>query len=147
MNGYLWLLSAWSRLMHGKAITIAQVVLSFTIDSELATRPIGPDPKYSRALAVAVSYFESGGRINIMATNGDGGTCAFQVTPGRPSMLEDAEECTREGLGILRASYKLDPIYPVAAFARGSLWRTDEARRLSDQREELAELLYITVTP
>ena len=147
---YLWIIHAFAFLMAGRGVTIDQVALAYAIDHEAAIHPIYKtrfldDAKMTRALAVAVVWYESGGRVDAVAVNGDGGTCAFQITPGWATLLEDVHECTEVGMARLRRSYELDPIYPVAVFARGNRWRTAVARRLSDEREGLAEYLYIAI--
>lgn len=147
---YAWCLHAFMFLMAGRTLLIDQVALSFAIDERASIAPIYRtrllnDAKMTRALAIAVAWQESGGRVNVMASNGDGGTCAFQITPGWPSLLEDADECTRVGMTMLKRSYEVDHAHPVAMFARGNQWRTEEARHLSDEREALAEYLYVAV--
>lgn len=147
---YAWAISAWMFLMTGRTISIDQVSLAYSIDKVATEQPIYRthylnDAKMTRALAIAVAWQESGGRVNVMARNGDGGTCAFQITPGWPSLLEDTDECTLVGMTMLKRSYEIDRMHPVAVFARGNQWRTLEAQRLSDEREALAEYLYIAI--
>jgi hypothetical protein len=93
------------------------------------------------ALLVAVAFRESGLRVDV---TGDGGhsRCAFQIYDGAPELLTDAELCVRTGHRMLRDSIRLDRSHPVAFYARGPRYKSEEARRLSDDRVRLAETLY-----
>ena len=90
------------------------------------------------ALATAVTFRESSFDN---AAVGDGGrsVCAFQILHGRHDM--SPEQCTSAGLALLRRSALIDPSHPVAAYARGSRWRSPEAQRLSNDRCALARRL------
>lgn len=97
----------------------------------------------SLALVVAIQFRESTFRN---AAVGDGGQsfCAMQVhasSGGTRALLASPRECVAAGLALLRRSIALDRAHPVAAYARGPRYKTEEARSISDDRVRIAERL------
>ena len=81
------------------------------------------------ALITAVAYRESG--LDNAAVGDHGrSVCAMQVLHGSPSLLTDPVACIRRGTLMLRASRAVDPANPVASYARGPRYQSDEARRM-----------------
>jgi len=94
----------------------------------------------SAALLVAVAFRESSLTPRI---TGDGGhsVCAMQIYDGAKALNDDPIACVRAGYRLLRASARVDPLNPVAAYARGPRYRSEEARRISRDRMILARSL------
>ncbi len=98
------------------------------------------------ALLTAIAYRESG--LNNAAIGDHGrSVCAMQVLGGSRSLLADVGACVRRGALMLRASRAVDPANPVASYARGPRWDTEEARRISRDRVRLAARLLAQVAP
>jgi hypothetical protein len=97
------------------------------------------------ALAVAVAYRESGFVADAV---GDGGhsVCAMQIYDGPKSLLSDPAACVETGLRMLRQSIRVDPDNPVAFYARGPNYKSEEARRISRDRMVLAKKLLTLYT-
>jgi hypothetical protein len=92
------------------------------------------------ALITAVAFRESTFRKGARGDHGRS-VCEMQVFGGSPALLEDTRECVRVGARMLRESVRVDPSHPVAQYARGPRWRSDEARRISDDRVRVAKRL------
>lgn len=99
------------------------------------------------ALVVAVAFRES--TFNNAAIGKTDDYCAMQVHR-RPDLLEDAEQCIRVGLGMLRESMRACPSYPLALYASGPEGCTNaRAQRISRDRMNLAKWLvgHVEVEP
>src|SRR4051812_45714219 len=92
------------------------------------------------ALITAVAYRESGLDNSAIGDHGDS-VCAMQIHHGSRSLLTDVGACVRRGTLMLRASRAVDPAFPVASYARGPRYQSEEARRLSRDRTRLAARL------
>lgn len=94
------------------------------------------------ALFTAVAFRESSLRNDAV---GDGGksVCAMQVLHGSRTLLEDVHACVHRGAKMIRASKRIDPAHPIAAYARGPRWRSVEAQRISNDRMSLAKSLML----
>lgn len=94
------------------------------------------------ATFTAVAFRESSFRNDAI---GDGGrsVCAMQVLHGSRALLEDPHACVRRGAKMLRASRRIDPAHPIAAYARGPRWHSLEAQRISNDRMALAQSLLL----
>lgn len=94
----------------------------------------------SAALVVAVAFRESSLRVDAI---GDGGhsVCAMQIYDGPKTLSDDPIACVRTGYRMLRQSIRVDRKNPVASYARGPRWDTEEARRISRDRMALAHSL------
>ncbi len=92
------------------------------------------------AVLTAVAFRESSLRNDAV---GDGGrsVCALQILGGSRALLEDPIACVTRGAAMLRDSRRTDPANPVAAYARGSRYRSEEARRISRDRMAIARRL------
>jgi hypothetical protein len=98
------------------------------------------------ALIVAVAYRESG--LDNAAVGDHGrSVCAMQILHGGRELLDDPQACVRRGVLMLRASKRVSAESPVAFYARGPRWQSDEAQRISRDRVALARRLLATVTP
>lgn len=92
------------------------------------------------ALLTAVAFKESSLRNDVV---GDGGhsVCAMQIYDGPRSYLSDPVACVTRGVKMLRESAKVDPKFPVSFYARGPRYKSEEARRISLDRMQLAAKL------
>jgi hypothetical protein len=121
---------------HGQLATAITIVAlqepPFYRDDEARTR--------TAALLVSVAYRESS---LVPDAIGDGGhsVCAFQIYDGDRALLEDTERCVRVGHRMLLQSIRVDRSNPVAFYARGPRYGSDEARRISRDRVALAKSL------
>lgn len=98
------------------------------------------------AILTAVAFRESAFRVDAV---GDGGhsVCAMQIYDGPRSLLTDPIACVQRGAVMLRESRRVDPENPIAFYARGPRFKSDEARRISRDRMALAARLARSVTP
>ncbi len=92
------------------------------------------------ALATAVAFRESSFDNSAVGDHGRS-VCAFQIHNGDRTLLADVDACVAVGLRMLRESVRVDRSHPVSFFARGPRWRSDEARRISDDRVRIAREL------
>lgn len=92
------------------------------------------------ALLVAVAFRESSLRANV---TGDGGhsVCAMQIYDGPKSLNEDPVACVRAGYRMIKTSIRVDRTNPIAFYARGPRYASEEARRISRDRMALARSL------
>jgi len=92
------------------------------------------------AVFTAVAFRESSLRNDI---TGDGGhsVCAMQIYDGSKELLADPMACIAKGAAMLRESKRVDPANPIAFYARGPRFRSEEARRISRDRMQLATKL------
>jgi len=96
------------------------------------------------ALITAVAYRESG--LDNAAVGDHGRSlCAMQIHNGARNLLDDVGACVRRGTLMLRESRRVDPANPVAFYARGPTWRSEEARRISRDRVALSRRLLAQV--
>jgi hypothetical protein len=92
------------------------------------------------ALVTAVAFRES--TFNNAAVGDHGrSVCAMQILGGPPELMEDPQACVAAGLVLLRESVRFDREHPLALYARGARWRSDEARRISGDRVRIAKEL------
>ena len=101
------------------------------------------------ALVVAIQYRESRFRSDAVGDHGQS-FCSMQIhssSGGEKRLLGDPEACVSLGLSLLASSSRLDPAHPVAAYARGSRWRSGEAQKISDDRVQLARSLLARTLP
>jgi hypothetical protein len=93
------------------------------------------------AVITAVAFRESSLRTDAV---GDGGhsVCAMQIYDGPRELLADPIACVTRGARMLRDSRRVDPENPIAFYARGPRWRSDEAKRISRDRMAIASRLY-----
>ncbi len=98
------------------------------------------DLSRTASLLVAVAFRESSLTASI---TGDGGrsVCAMQIYGGAASLNDDAIACVRTGYRMLKTSIRVDRTNPVAFYARGPRFASEEARRISRDRMALARSL------
>ncbi len=96
------------------------------------------------ALLTSMAYRESGLDNTAIGDHGRS-VCAFQIHNGARNLLEDVGACVRRGTLMLRESRRMDPTNPVAFYARGPRWQSEEARRLSRDRVALSKRLLAQV--
>ena len=89
------------------------------------------------AVFTAVAFRESGLRVDAVGDHGRS-VCAMQILGGPRELLSDPIACVARGAVMLRESRRVDPANPIAHYARGPRWRTEEARRISRDRMALA---------
>jgi len=99
-----------------------------------------PDLERTAALLVAVAFRESSLTTSI---TGDGGrsVCAMQIYDGAKTLNDDPIACVRTGYRMLKTSIRVDRTNPVAFYARGPRFASEEARRISRDRMALARSL------
>lgn len=97
------------------------------------------------AVITAVMFRESSLRNDAV---GDGGhsVCAMQVYDGPRSMLDEPIACVARGAAMLRESRRVDPKNPIAFYARGPRYKSDEAQRISRDRMSIAARLVRSVS-
>jgi len=92
------------------------------------------------ALLVAIAFRESSLQHDAVG-DGKRSVCAFQIHGGDKALLDDTEACVRTGERMLRESIRMDRDEPVAFYARGPRFKSDEARSLSRDRVRLSQRL------
>jgi len=99
-----------------------------------------PDLERTVALLVAVAFRESSLTASV---TGDGGraVCAMQIYDGPRTLNDDPIACVRTGHRMLKTSIRVDRMNPVAFYARGPRFASEEARRISRDRMALARSL------
>ncbi len=96
--------------------------------------------KEEAAVFTSVAFRESSLVADAVGDHGHS-VCAMQIYDGPKSLLEDPIACVRYGAQMLRASRRVDPANPIAFYARGPRWKSEEARRLSRDRMAIAKRL------
>lgn len=104
------------------------------------------DSREEAALITAVAYRESALDNGAVGDQGRS-VCAMQIHGGSRSLLADPGACVRRGVLMLRESRRVDQGHPVAFYARGPRWQSDEARRISRDRVAIARRLLAQVGP
>lgn len=105
----------------------------------------------SAAFAVAIAFRESSLTNDVLGDHGQS-ACAYQIhLPGKATTTEgwtkddlraDASKCVTVAFRMIRQSIRIDREHPVAFYARGPGWRSETARRLSNDRVALARRLH-----
>ncbi len=90
------------------------------------------------AVLTAVAFRESTFTNGAVGDSGHS-VCAFQIYDGPKSLLDDPTACVQRAAVMLRQSLRADPENPVAFYARGPRYKTEEARRISRDRMALAK--------
>ncbi len=103
------------------------------------------DRRRTAALVVAVAYRESTLRNDAVGDHGHS-RCAMQIYDGGDELLADAHLCIRTGLAMLRISARMDRLNPVAFYARGPRFASEQAKRISRDRMVLAERVRSTAS-
>ncbi len=116
------------------------VAISTVVTEEGALFSSDETLERTSALLVAIAFRESSLTANIL---GDGGrsVCAMQIYGGAKSLNDDPIACIRAGYRMLRTSIRVDRENPVAFYARGPRYASEEARRISRDRMALARSL------
>lgn len=97
------------------------------------------------ALITAVAFRESSLDNSAIGDHGRS-VCAMQIHGGAHNLLLDVGACIRRGTLMLRESRRVDPANPIAHYARGPRWQSEEAKRLSRDRVALAKRL-LSIVP
>ncbi len=101
------------------------------------------DSETEAAVLTAVAFRESSLRLDAVGDSGHA-KCAMQIYDGPASLLTDPIACVRRGTEMLRESRRVDPLYPIAFYARGPRFRSLDAQRISNDRMALArELVHV----
>ncbi len=69
----------------------------------------------------------------------------MQILNGSRELLTDPIACVAKGAVMLRESRRIDPSNPIAFYARGPRYESDEARRISRDRMAIAARLVRSV--
>ncbi len=126
-------------LSHGALATSITTVLH----DEGALFAHDDDLHRSAALMVAIAYRESS--LDTRSV-GDGGTSfgAFQLhasSGGTAALLDDPDAQARKAHAMLKQSIRIDREHPIAFYARGPRFASQEAQRISNDRMALAKRL------
>lgn len=92
------------------------------------------------AVLTAVAFREGSLIADVVGDNGHS-VCTMQIYDGPKRLLEDPIACVRTGAEMLRDSRRRDPANPIAFYARGPRYKTEEAKRISRDRMALATRL------
>lgn len=90
------------------------------------------------AILTAVAFRESSLR-NDVTGDGKHSVCAMQIYDGPRALLEDPIACVQRSAQMLRHSRRMDPKAPIAFYARGPRYKSEEAQRISRDRMALAQ--------
>jgi hypothetical protein len=123
-------------MRHGRLATAIAVVAS----EEAPLFKNDEDRVRTVALLVAVAFRESSLQHDAVGDSGRS-VCAMQIHGGNKSLLVDTPACVRTGLSMLQESIRVDRDEPVAFYARGPRYKSDEARSLSRDRVRLSQRL------
>ena len=104
------------------------------------------DSRDEAALITAIAFRESSLDNTAVGDHGRS-VCAMQIHDGARSLLDDVGACVRRGTLMLRDSKRVDPANPVAHYARGPRYQSEEARRISRDRVALSRRLLAQVSP
>lgn len=91
-------------------------------------------------MLVAIAYREGSNRLGVIGDNG-AARCVFQLHNAPREALTDAGVCTRIALHHLRASTRLCPSSPLAAYA-GAPCGSRTAERISRDRDRLRRRVF-----
>lgn len=92
------------------------------------------------AIITAVAFRESSLRNDAVGDHGRS-VCAMQILGGPRELLTDPIACVQRGVAMLRESRRVDPENPLAHYARGPRFRSEEAKRISRDRMYIARKL------
>lgn len=93
----------------------------------------------SAALMAAVAFRE--GSFDLSAVGDHGRSIGTFQLYGRHDLSGDVRAQARVAHAMLKASIATDREHPVAQYARGPRWRSEEAQRISNDRMRLAKAL------
>lgn len=94
-------------------------------------------------MLVAIAYREGSNRLNVVGDHGRA-SCVLQLHHAPREVLTDAKLCVRIGLDRLRASSRLCPATPLAAYA-GAPCGSETAQRISSDRDRLRRRVFAKI--
>ncbi len=94
-------------------------------------------------MLVAIAYREGSNRLNVVGDHGRA-LSAFQLHHAPRAVLTDANLAVRIGLDRLRASARLCPATPLAAYA-GAPCGSETAARISSDRDRLRRRVFAKI--
>lgn len=134
-----FILAAMLSLVPGKDHSALAGSVARVVESERPLFAKDEDRRKTAALVVAISFRES--TFNNAAVSKTNDHCAMQIH-ARPELKDDADECIRTGLRMLRESLKACPSVPLGVYAEGPTGCTSaRARRISEDRMGIASRL------
>lgn len=155
-----FVLAAMLKLAPGRDHQVLAESVVRVLDANAPLFAGDPGKRKTAGLVVAVAFRESSLRADAV---GDcvGGPCArggrprsfcamqiHETSGGSPALLTNADVCFTKGLAMLRVSAHEDPAHPIAWYAGGPRgFKSEEARRVSRDRMDLARRLYTEVAP
>ena len=101
------------------------------------------DNRKTVSLMVAVAFRESSLRADAVGDRGRS-FCFFQIhdsSGGTDALVSDPYACVDKAYTMLKESIRIDPEHPIAFYARGPNYRSEEAKRISNDRMALAKRL------
>ncbi len=96
------------------------------------------------AVLTAVAFRESSLTADAIGDHGRS-VCAMQILGGSRELLTDPIACVAKGAAMLRESRRIDPANPIAFYARGPRYESEDARRISRDRMAIATRLVRSV--
>lgn len=105
---------------------------------------VNADSFEEASVFTAVAFRESTFQLDAVGDHGRS-VCAMQIHNGSKELLTDAIACVARGAAMLRESRKIDRKNPIAFYARGPNWTTEEAKRISRDRMRIAKQLMESV--
>jgi hypothetical protein len=91
------------------------------------------------AFVVAIAFRESSFRNDVKSKTND--SCMMQINK-RPDLAEDPEKCVRVAMSMLRESFRMCPLHPLAFYASGpGACENERAQRISRDRLAIAAQL------
>lgn len=126
-------------------LTLAMRLLAPTADVPvLAEAIVSSGATWDEAtMLVAIAYREGSNRLGVVGDNGRA-LCVFQLHHAPRAVLTDAGACTRIALHSLRASSRLCPATPLAAYA-GAPCGSETAQRISSDRDRLRRRVFAKI--
>lgn len=123
-------------------LTLAMRLLAPTADVPvLAEAIVSSGATWDEAtMLVAIAYREGSNRLGVVGDQGRA-MCVYQLHHAPREALTDAGVCTRIALHSLRASARLCPAQPLAAYA-GAPCGSETAGRISRDRDRLRHRVF-----
>lgn len=92
------------------------------------------------SLIIAVAFREGSLKESVLGDDGHS-KCTMQIYDGPAALNESPRLCIQTGYDMLRVSVRMDSLNPVAFYARGPRFTSEEAKRISRDRMWLAHHL------
>lgn len=143
MNITTFILAAMTLLAPKRDHAELGKAIAAVVESEEPLFKDDAGKKRTAAFVVAVAFRESSFRNDVVSKTND--HCAMQVH-GRPELAKDAGACVKTAMTMLRESFKMCPVHPLAFYAEGPAGCASErAQRISRDRMALAKWIAANV--